>query len=34
MTALVEFTLFFAGLIFIAALIIRICQEGDYDDYD
>jgi len=31
---MVELLFFFCGLIGCALLIGRICEEGDYDDYD
>ena len=31
---MIDIILFFAGLAAITALILRICKEGDYDDYD
>ena len=29
-----ELILFMAGMVFIAGMIGRICQEGGWDDYD
>ena len=34
MTAIVEFVFFLVGLLVLGSLFIRVCQEGDYDDYD
>jgi len=30
----VEFLFFFSAFFFIGSCIFRICNEGDYDDYD
>ena len=34
MTAFFELVFFMTSMVFIAAMIGRICQEGDYDDFD
>ena len=34
MTAIVEFVFFLVGILVLGSLFIRVCQEGDYDDYD
>ena len=34
MSAIAEVVFFFVGLIIIVSGILRICKEGDYDDYD
>lgn len=34
MTAFFELVFFMTCMVFIAAMIGRICQEGDYDDFD
>ena len=31
---MVEIILFFVGLVVLGAFMIRICKEGNYDDYD
>ena len=31
---MLDLFIFFAGLAAITALILRVCEEGDYDDYD
>ena len=33
MTALVEIVFFFVGFIVLGSFFLRVCQEGDYDDY-
>lgn len=34
MSGIAEVVFFFVGLIICASGILRICKEGDYDDYD
>ena len=31
---MIELLIFFVGMAAIAALVLRVCKEGDYDDYD
>ena len=31
---MIELIIFFAGLYVLGAFVLRICEEGDYDDYD
>lgn len=34
MTAFFELVFFMACMVFVAGMIGRICQEGDYNDFD
>ena len=31
---MIDLILFFVGMTALTALILRVCKEGDYDDYD
>lgn len=34
MTGFFELVFFMIGMVLVVGLFMRVCQEGDYDDYD